>query len=112
MTFMHRGLRYYDLARNWTGKVEPHLSDPEVSSALMRDFNKFTWGRWRKKFEPGMVPRDFESCDWWVGHRGPEPRYWRYVKHAACHWAVNFSLRLAERVLPRRPWRILTSDRH
>ena len=26
--------------------------------------------------------REFESCDWEIGHRGP--RYWRYVKHGAC----------------------------
>ena len=29
-----------------------------------------------------------------------------------CHWLVNFSLRLAERVDPDRPWRIITSDSH
>jgi hypothetical protein len=34
------------------------------------------------------------------------------VKHAACHWLVNFNLRLAQLVEPQRPWRILTSDEH
>ena len=44
--------------------------------------------------------------------RGPNPAYWRYVKHAACHWLVNFNLRLAEQVEPKRTWRIVSSDAH
>jgi hypothetical protein len=35
-----------------------------------------------------------------------------YTKHSACHWLVNFSLRLANLVRPTRPWCILTSDKH
>lgn len=44
--------------------------------------------------------------------RGPNPAYWRYVKHAACHWLVNFNLRLAEQVETKRRWRIVSSDAH
>jgi hypothetical protein len=36
----------------------------------------------------------------------------RYTKHAACHWLVNFTLKLAERVEPKREWRILSSQDH
>jgi hypothetical protein len=32
-----------------------------------------------------MCPHEFENCDWWHSHRGPMPRFWRYVKHGACH---------------------------
>lgn len=105
-------MKYYDLSRNWTKKIAPHLDDEELNDILVRDFNKFTFGRWRKRFIHGQYPRDFESCDWDWCHRGREPRFWRYVKHSACHWLVNFNLRLATLALPRRPWRILTSDRH
>ena len=31
---------------------------------------------------------------------------------AACHWLVNFNLKLATLVEPGRKWRILTSDHH
>jgi hypothetical protein len=40
------------------------------------------------------------------------PRYWRYVKHGACHWLANFVLRLACLAEPKRAWRIVTSDKH
>ena len=72
----------------------------------------YTYGRWRKRFKPGQFPRDHESCDWGINHRGKEPRFWRYVKHSACHWLVNFNLRLAQLAEPDRPWQILTSDDH
>jgi hypothetical protein len=35
-----------------------------------------------------------------------------YVKHAACHWLVNFALELAQHVEPNRAWRIITSQEH
>ncbi len=72
----------------------------------------YTYGRWRKRIKPGLFPRDYESCDWSRDHRGIEPRFWRYVKPSACHWLVNFNLRLAQLAEPKRPWRILTSDEH
>ena len=104
--------RYYDLQRHWTARVEPHLSDKRVNAVLVRDFNKFTFGRWGQRFRSGHLLREFESCDWSWEHRGPEPRYWKYVKHAACNWLVNFNLRLAQAVEPSRPWRIVTSPDH
>jgi len=63
---------YYDLKRNWR-RVKPHLDDPVVADILVRDFNKFTHGRWGKPFLRGMVPHDFESCDWWCDHCGRLP---------------------------------------
>jgi hypothetical protein len=104
-------MEYYDLQRNWR-RVRPHLSDPPVSRTLVRDFNKFTFGRWERKFLPGMVPRQFESCDWDYEHRGRRPAYWEYVKHAACHWLVNHNLELAQASVPDRAWRIVTSQQH
>src|SRR5262245_27989913 len=103
--------QYYNLQKNWR-KVKRHINDPEVQRILVRDFNKFTYGTWRKKFEPGMAPHQFENCDWWLGHRGPMPALWNYVKHGACFWLVNFNLKLAQLVEPKRVWRIIASSKH
>lgn len=105
-------MRYFDVKRHWTRRIEPHLADAQLNQILVSDFGMYTYGRWRKRFKPGQVPRDYESCDWGVDHRGREPRFWRYVKHGACHWLVNFNLRLAQHAAPGRPWRILTSEEH
>ena len=105
-------LRYYDLRRHWTKRIVPHLGDRQLNDILVRDFNRFTYGRWRERFKPGDLPCHFESCDWHLFHRPPHPRFWAYVKHAACHWLVNFNLRLATLAEPKHSWRILTSDRH
>jgi hypothetical protein len=32
--------------------------------------------------------------------------------YGACHWLVNFNLKLAMLVEPEKPWRIVTSDKH
>jgi hypothetical protein len=53
-------MRYYDLSKNWR-KVRPHLDNPRVVDTLVRDFNKFTYGRWRQRFTAGRYPREFES---------------------------------------------------
>ena len=105
------GMKYYDLKKNWH-RVKPHLEDKELNDILVRDFNQFTFGRWGRKFTHGDLPCEFESCDWDWEHRGRRPGYWRYVKHGACHWLVNFNLRLATLVQPKKPWRIITSEDH
>jgi hypothetical protein len=105
-------LRYFDVARHWTKRIEPHLSNKRLNRVLVRDFNKYTTGRWRKRFKPGQLPSEFEHCDWQEGHRGKRPRYWDYVKSQACHWLVNFNLTLARLARPDRAWRIITSHRH
>jgi len=104
-------MEYYDAKRYWQ-RIRPHLAAPKVADTLVEDFNKFTYGRWRKLFMPGMVPHEFESCDWWLDHRGRLPAYWQYVKHAACHWLVNFNLELAQASVPNRVWRIVSSEDH
>lgn len=105
-------IRYYPIARNWSRKIKPHLADKKVQRILVRDFNKYTFGRWERPFLPGMTPHDFESCDWWISHRGRMPDYWNYVKHSACHWLVNFNRQLATLAEPTRAWRIVSSQDH
>ena len=105
-------MRFYDLKRNWTRKIVSHLGDETLNRILVDDFNKYTFGRWAQEFKPGEFPHDYETCDWDLEHRGPQPPFWRYVKHSACHWLVNFNLRLAQLVMPQKQWRIITSDQH
>lgn len=104
-------MRYYPFSRQWS-KVKPYISDKKVQEILIRDFNKYTMGLNKRPFEKGMVPADFEGCDWHCDRRGRRPAYWDYVKHAACHWLVNFNLELAKLVEPKEKWRILSSQRH
>jgi hypothetical protein len=105
-------IRYYDLRRHWTKRIMPHLADKELNAILVRDFNRYTFGRWQKQFRPGDLPCEFETLDWDERDRGPDPRFWAYVAAHASYWLVNFTLRLATLAEPKHSWRILTSDRH
>jgi hypothetical protein len=88
VTTISKGMKYYDLKKNCR-RVKPHLTNKELNDILVRDFNKFTFGRWNQKFTHGDFPSEFESCDWDIGHRGRRPAFWQYVKHAACHWLAS-----------------------
>jgi hypothetical protein len=107
-------MHYYNLQRNWTRKIVPHLKDKTLNTILVRDFNKYSLSMWNRTFNLGQLPEDIESCDWrWSsGRRGRMPRYWAYVKHGAGAYVVNFALSLALRAEPNRIWRIVTSDEY
>lgn len=105
-------MKYYPIQKKWA-KIKPLIQNKEVQDILVDNFNKFTYGRWEQRFKHGMKPHEFESCDWWChDRRGRMPEYWNYVKHAACHWLVNFNLKLAQLVEPNKEWQILTSNKH
>ena len=106
-------LRYFDLARHWTRRVEPHLGDKKLNDLLRHDFGLYT-ERWMGRvFKRGQFPRDFELFE----KNNPlppkkrEPRFWRYVKWSSCHYVANFNLRLAL-LVEKRPWRIITNTWH
>jgi hypothetical protein len=105
-------IRYYDVEDRWFEKIEPHLLDKRLNAILVRDFNKFTRGRWNLDFQPGDLPRDFEPCDCRSEMHVPHPPYWDYVARHACHWLVNFYLKLANLAEPQQRWRIIHSERH
>lgn len=104
-------MEYYPIIKNWN-KIRPFTETKEAKYILARDFNKYTLGRWGKSFEYGTLPEDIESCDWRWGRKGRHPEYWKYVKHGACHWIVNFCLHLAMKIEPKKKWRIVTSQEH
>jgi hypothetical protein len=72
---------YYPIQKNWSRRIKPHLTNKRVQATLVRDFNKYTYGRWRQRFLPGMRPTEFESCDWRVTRGGRQPEYFDFVKH-------------------------------
>lgn len=104
-------MRYYPIQERWQ-KIKRYLDDPVLKRVLRRDFNRYSLGYWDKPFTKDMLPEDIENFDWRLDYRRPHPPFWRYVKYGACHWIVNFLLRLAKKVEPTTPWRIVTSDYH
>jgi hypothetical protein len=105
-------MRYYDLQKNWTRKIEPHLANEQLNDILVRDLNRFSSSRWGKPFLHGQYPWEYGDSQWMEEHMGRRPRYWRYTQVGSCHWLVNFNLRLAMLVEPQRPWRIVRSAKH
>jgi hypothetical protein len=105
-------VRYFPIREKWR-RIRPHLANPDLQRVLARDMAKFS-----PRFRPGMKPFEVDGCDWrfFDGEgnlrRGRAPAFWDYSVHSACHWVVNFNLRLAELVEPRRPWRIVTTQKH
>lgn len=106
-------MQYYPIVRNWS-KIKKHLDNKDLNRILNRDFNKFTYGRWREKFPSNKYkfPRDIETSDWEYSIPGRHPEYFNWVKHSACHWLVNFNLKLAQLTEPKGQWRIITSQEH
>jgi hypothetical protein len=107
----HR-IRYYDLKKNWTKKIEPNLNDKELNDILVEDMNIHTTSCWDKPFVHGDYPCKYDPSDWRHLRRGRLLRYWKYVMYSACHWLVNFNLKLAMLAEPKRDWRIVTSNEH
>jgi hypothetical protein len=108
-------LNYFDPVKNWQ-RIKPHLENEELNRVLYDGLSEYVG---RDVCYPEL-PADFEDLedftdgvDWRRDRRrGRPPQYWNYVWQGACHWLVNFNLKLATLVEPRRPWRILTSDKH
>ena len=109
-----QAIHYYDLQRNWTRKIVPHLNDEILNTILVRDFNKYRLGMWNMTFNPGQLPEDIENCDWRLNRsrRGRMPRYWAYAKSGAGAYIANFALRLASLVEPESVWRIVNSSEY
>src|SRR6266446_7054398 len=105
-------MRYYDLQKNWTKKIEPHLANKQLNNILVRDLNKRSSSQWGKPFVHGQYPWEYGEFEWMIERKGRPPRYWRYTQTGACHWLVNFNLKLATLVEPQQRWRIVTSAKH
>ena len=104
-------MKYYPIVKNWR-KIKKHLNNKQLNDILVFEFNKYTYGCWEIEFKHGEFPSKYETCMWDLGIIGRRPTYFRYVKHGACHWLVNFNLKLASLVEPKKQWRVVTSDAH
>lgn len=67
---------------------------------------------YKYKYDPDRdrLPMHFDSCDWRFGKRGPNPHFWDYVCHSACHWLVDTCLYVAMTAYPKVLWRIVSYD--
>ena len=45
-------VEYFDIQKNWR-KLRRHVESVEPQDILVRDFNMFTFGRWKKKLKKG-----------------------------------------------------------
>jgi hypothetical protein len=103
-------MKFYPVTENWT-LIKRYVEDEDVRQALNSDFNKYTMARFGKPFGPGQFPADFEDKER-LKYSGNVQEPFRYVKMGAAHWTVNFSLMVAMRVAPEKPWCIIRTLNH
>jgi hypothetical protein len=113
-------VNYYPIQQRWR-RLGPIYRSPLAAAIWHPDMERYAQQRaadygyphQATPYQPGQLPQDYETCDWrWSGRRGPQPAYWGWVCHSACHWLAGLNLFVAQRAEPDREWRIVTSDRH
>jgi len=111
-------MKYVNLQRRWQ-QVGPYYRCETAKNIWTPEMTAYLYGRgvdygfpW--KYKPIESPAAVDSCDWRWGHgrRGPQPGYWEYVCHSACHWIVNLHLWVACHIESQTPWQIVSSDKH
>ena len=112
---------FYPVQQRWR-KVGPIYRSRMAAALWHPDMEAFEQGRAEERGYPyrptpwrqDLTPSHYDSCDWrWSsGRRGPQPAFWAYTCHSACHWLASLNLWVAMRAEPDRPWRILSSDAH
>lgn len=125
-------MEYYDIQKNWR-KLKPHFQAEDLQVVWQEGLSRFEYIRaydnWKKGFRSDKpfemwkpskfeLPTTTESCDWRAmypertGKRGPQPAYFDYVRHGACHYMVDFYWHVANRALPEYDWIVVSSDTH
>jgi hypothetical protein len=117
-------MKYYPIQKNWR-KAKDIYSSPEAKAIWYPDMILFEEMKaedlgvkqWYPTDSPELTPSDFDSCDWrrerlGQGRKGPQPAFWKYVCHGACHYLVDLGLYVATTVEPDRDWRVMCSDDH
>ncbi|MBE9172555.1 hypothetical protein IQ216_05480 [Cyanobium sp. LEGE 06143] len=112
---------YYPIQRRWR-RLGPLYRSRETAAIWWPELEAYSEGRAEEHgypyeptaFIPGLLPADYDACDWrWShGRRGPQPTYWGWVCHGACHWTASLHLWAAMQAESDRPWRIVTSSKH
>jgi hypothetical protein len=114
-------MRYYPIQKQWR-KLKPIYGSIMAAAIWHPEMEAFAANRARSNgypfkseaWTPELRPWHYDSCDWrWDhGRPGPNPSFWDYTCHSACHWTCSLHLWVAKHVQPDLPWRIVTSDRH
>lgn len=112
---------YYPIQKRWR-RLRPLFERPSILELMHAEMEAYAISRAEdngyehrpRPFQLALRPADYDSCDWrWgQGRRGPQPAFWAWVCHSACHWVASHNLAVISELEPDRPWQISTSDTH
>jgi len=121
--------RYYPIQRNWS-KFRPIYESKPIIRLMYVEMERYRRSCAEdykfiyipKLFDFKLRPSDYDGADWrsrsrkpnsgYGTRRGPQPAFWAWVCHGACHWVVNINLVVISKLEPNRPWQIATNDKH
>jgi len=110
--------RYIDIQQHWR-RVKPFFYSEKafkIWKPCMEECSQWKAEDHGFPYRPrpdARYPKDYDGCDWRCRideprRRGPDPAFWDFVCHAACHWLVDLNLYVAWESFPELSWRILT----
>ena len=112
---------YFPIQKRWRQlrplfeqEITIRLAHLEMEAYAQSRASELGYKHHPKEFSLDLRPADYESCSWrWdSGRRGPQPGYWAWTCHSACHWLAPVNLYVISALEPDCPWRFATSDRH
>jgi hypothetical protein len=65
-------MRYYDLQKSWTKRIEPHLGNKQLNNILVRDLNKLSSSDGGNLLSMANIPGSMGTC---IGHMGTRVRH-------------------------------------
>ena len=110
---------YYPLQKQWR-KLRPVFEQPSIIRLAHQEMEAYSLGRAEdygypfkpRPFSLDLRPFDYNSCDWFLGRRGPLPGYFQWTCHSACHWTAAINHEVIRQLEPNRPWQMVTSQKH
>ena len=112
---------YFPIQKNWR-RLKPIFERPDILQICHADMESYAAQRAEdndyefrpRPFSLDCRPEDYDSCDWRFnrGKPGPEPGFFAWACHSACHWVATTNLLVISELEPDRPWQIATSDKH
>lgn len=115
-------MKYIDIQKNWR-RIKPFLQDDNAKALIKHGMYHYHMNRkyhfesigvdtssW--KYTGHELPCQYESCDWrWDTERQePQPAFWDYVCHSACHWLVDLNFYAAINAFPKNRWVIVSNS--
>ena len=98
-------MKQFNWSRMWP-KVEPHLADPKVQSALDDGMSRLAswWKSGDPPWEEGRGPMN--------GQRAIRGKLSWHQPWGRCHWIAPFAWAIGKKLYPELKWCFLTSDIH